>query len=109
MPSINACGFFLYAFEKTFVIFCGIWVVYLSEELIRKVTQNRFACLISIHHIVLDFILHHDLQSDIKNAISAFLAYHQLLTGPMEVPISTVQVLTPENLPKEIHSRDGKQ
>lgn len=50
----------------------------------------------------LDFILHHDLQSDIKNAFSAFLAYHRLLTGPVEVPISTVQVLTPENLPKEI-------
>ncbi len=47
----------------------------------------------------LDFILHHDLQSDMKNAFNAFLAYHQLLGAPVSAPISTVQVLTPENIP----------
>jgi LacI family transcriptional regulator len=52
----------------------------------------------------LDYILHHDLQLDLKNAFSAFLTYHQLLTEPPEVPISTVQVLTPENVPQQIRS-----
>ncbi|MFK7861903.1 MAG: LacI family DNA-binding transcriptional regulator [Granulosicoccus sp.] len=52
----------------------------------------------------LDFILHHDLRSDIRNAFNAFLAYHRLSTGQVEVPTSTVQVVTLENLPKEIRS-----
>jgi LacI family transcriptional regulator len=47
----------------------------------------------------LDFVLHHDLQRDIRNAFYSFLAYHRLLNDPLETPISTVQVLTPENLP----------
>jgi LacI family transcriptional regulator len=47
----------------------------------------------------LDFILHHDLRSDIKSAFNAFLAYHQLVAEPAADPISTVQVLTPANIP----------
>ncbi|EBA04426.1 putative DNA-binding protein [Rhodobacterales bacterium HTCC2150] len=47
----------------------------------------------------LDFILYHDLQTDIKNAFNAFLVYHRLLAGPPHLPISTIQVLTPENIP----------
>jgi LacI family transcriptional regulator len=49
----------------------------------------------------LDFILHHDLKLDIKNAFSAFLGYHQILTETVDQPISTVQVLTPENVPRQ--------
>lgn len=48
----------------------------------------------------IDFVLHHDLQLDIRNAFNAFLAYHRLCKEPMETPISTVQVLTPENVPR---------
>lgn len=49
----------------------------------------------------LDYILHHDLQHDIKNAFNAFLAYHRLILEPTEATLSTVQVLTPENTPTE--------
>lgn len=48
----------------------------------------------------IDFVLHHDLQLDIRNAFNVFLSYHELSSGPVEAPISTVQVLTPENVPK---------
>ncbi len=48
----------------------------------------------------LDFVLHHDLQLDIRNAFNAFLAYHRLSDDLLEKPISTVQVLTPENIPR---------
>ncbi|SMX25022.1 LacI family DNA-binding transcriptional regulator [Boseongicola aestuarii] len=54
-----------------------------------------------ILHQRLDFILHHDLQSDIKYTFDAFLSYHRLLTEPMDVPVSAVQVLTPENIPEQ--------
>ena len=48
----------------------------------------------------IDFVLHHDLQLDIRSAFNAFLAYHGLFSGHLEPPISTVQVLTPENIPR---------
>ncbi len=48
----------------------------------------------------IDFVLHHDLQLDIRNAFNAFLSYHGLFSGPVQAPISTVQVLTPENIPR---------
>ncbi len=48
----------------------------------------------------LDFILHHDLQSDIRNVFDAFLTYHRLTPATNANPISTVQVLTPENIPE---------
>ncbi|WP_342713620.1 substrate-binding domain-containing protein [Litoreibacter janthinus] len=48
----------------------------------------------------LDFVLHHDLKIDIGNAFNAFLAFHQLLAEPASVSVSTVQVLTPENVPE---------
>ena len=48
----------------------------------------------------LDFVLHHDLQLDMRNAFNAFLAYHRLSKDLLEAPISTVQVLTPENVPR---------
>lgn len=48
----------------------------------------------------LDFVLHHDLQLDIGHAFDAFLAYHRLRSDLGEAPISTVQVLTPENVPR---------
>ncbi len=47
----------------------------------------------------LDFILYHDLRSDIKNAFNAFLAYHRLSKEQTDAPLSPVQVLTPENIP----------
>ncbi len=47
----------------------------------------------------LDFILHHDLQWDVRHAFDAFLRYHRLAAGPADTPISTVQVVTPENIP----------
>lgn len=47
----------------------------------------------------LDFVLHHDLQLDVRNAFNAFLSYHRLSNDLMETPISTVQVLTPANVP----------
>lgn len=48
----------------------------------------------------IDYILHHDLQLDLKNVFSAFLAYHKLLAAPPQSPMSSVQILTPENIPR---------
>ncbi|MEM9709317.1 MAG: LacI family DNA-binding transcriptional regulator [Pseudomonadota bacterium] len=59
----------------------------------RELILNRY----------LDFILHHDLQDDIRNAFNAFLTYHRLDHDRMDPPISTVHVLTPENVPQQRH------
>ncbi len=48
----------------------------------------------------LDFVLHHDLRLDIGQAFDAFLAYHRLRNDLGEPPISSVQVVTPENVPQ---------
>lgn len=52
-----------------------------------------------IHDQKLDFILHHDLQVDIRHAFNAFLAYHRLLPDAPDCVMSLVQVLTPDNIP----------
>ncbi len=57
----------------------------------------------------LDFILHHDLRMDMKNAFSAFLGYHRILTEPMDIPVSAVQVLTPENIPEQKQPTQGRK
>ena len=49
----------------------------------------------------LDFILHHDLTGDMKSAFNAFLCYHRIMAGPLDIPMSTVQILTPENTPSK--------
>ncbi|WP_432450312.1 LacI family DNA-binding transcriptional regulator [Aliiroseovarius marinus] len=67
--------------------------VYVAHDLDR---ENREL----IQDRRLDFVLHHDLQLDIRNAFNAFLAYHRLSNDLFEAPISTVQVLTPENVPR---------
>jgi LacI family transcriptional regulator len=67
--------------------------VYVAHDLDR---ENREL----IQDRRLDFVLHHDLQLDIRNAFNAFLAYHRLSSDLVETPISTVQVLTPENVPR---------
>lgn len=67
--------------------------VYVAHDLDR---ENRELIL----ERRLDFVLHHDLRLDIGNAFDAFLAYHRLRNDLGEVPISTVQVLTPENVPR---------
>ncbi|MGC3940369.1 LacI family DNA-binding transcriptional regulator [Roseobacter sp. EG26] len=67
--------------------------VYVAHDLDK---ENRELVL----HRRLDFVLHHDLQLDIRNVFNAFLSYHRLSNDPLETPISTVQVLTPENVPR---------
>ena len=67
--------------------------VYVAHDLDR---ENRELVL----NRRLDFVLHHDLQLDIRNAFNAFLFYHRLSNDPVETPISNVQVLTPENIPQ---------
>lgn len=67
--------------------------VYVAHDLDR---ENREL----IQDRRLDFVLHHDLQLDIRNAFNAFLGYHRLSNDVVETPISTVQVLTPENVPQ---------
>ncbi len=66
--------------------------VYVAHDLDR---ENRE--LIQDRRI--DFILHHDLQLDVRNTFNTFLSYHGLSSGLVEAPISTVQVLSPENIP----------
>ncbi len=57
----------------------------------------------------LDFILHHDLESDMRNVFNTFLAYHQLSTGPISALVSSVQVLTQENIPRKISPRKARK
>ena len=47
----------------------------------------------------LDYVLHHDLQHDIAGAFHQFLAHHRLTTDLDDSRASTVQVLTPANIP----------
>lgn len=47
----------------------------------------------------LDYVLHHDLQSDMRTVFNAFLAYHRLYAGPKIVAPSAVHIITPENFP----------
>ncbi|WP_422050835.1 LacI family DNA-binding transcriptional regulator [Shimia sp.] len=67
--------------------------MYVAHDLDR---ENR--ALIQSRRI--DFILHHDLQQDLRNTFNTFLSFHGLSIGLVEAPISTVQVLTPENIPQ---------
>lgn len=52
-----------------------------------------------IHAGQLDFILHHDLMQDMRNVFHAFLAFHRLQGDRAEVRVSTVQIVTPDNVP----------
>ncbi len=47
----------------------------------------------------LDFVLHHDLQVDLRHAFTAFVAFHRLTSGPIGSARSDAQVITPENIP----------
>jgi LacI family transcriptional regulator len=47
----------------------------------------------------IDFVLHHDLKVDISNAFKAFLSHLQLTTEQPHFTISTVNVITPANIP----------
>ncbi|WP_412563541.1 LacI family DNA-binding transcriptional regulator [Thalassobius sp. MITS945101] len=67
--------------------------IYVAHDLDR---ENRD--LIEKHQ--LDFVLHHDLRQDLRNVFDTFLAYHRLRNSQAVRPISTVQVLTPENVPR---------
>jgi len=46
----------------------------------------------------ISFVLHHDLQRDIRAAFDHFLAFHRLLPESTTESISTAQVLTPMNI-----------
>lgn len=46
----------------------------------------------------IDVILHHDLQSDIRNAYLGLLRAHGLVRDPVIAP-SHIQIITPENIP----------
>ena len=67
--------------------------VYIAHDLDHENRQ-----LIDARQI--DFILHHDLRQDIRQAFMAFLSYHKLSSEPLPVQSSTVQLVTPENLPE---------
>lgn len=67
---------------------------YVAHDLDR---ENRD--LIQDDH--LNFVLHHDLKTDMQNVFQAFLHYHRLVAeGPFRT-MSNVQVVTPMNVPPE--------
>ena len=66
--------------------------VYIAHDLDQ---ENR--ALIKRGH--LQFILHHDLRTDMQNVFQAFLHTHNLLPDMPIQTISNVQVVTPENIP----------
>lgn len=47
----------------------------------------------------IQFVLHHDLRSDLECVFQAFLFHHALLAVPPELTVSHIQVITPENVP----------
>lgn len=47
----------------------------------------------------LSFVLYHDLGVDLKHVFHAFLHYHKLTKEPFTTDISSVQIITPENIP----------
>ncbi len=47
----------------------------------------------------IDFVLYHDLRIDMRRAFNAFMAYHRLAPDQTGPTVSTVQVITRENLP----------
>lgn len=46
----------------------------------------------------ISFVLHHDLQRNIRAAFDHFLAFHKLILEPTTESISTTQILTPMNI-----------
>ena len=66
--------------------------VYVAHDLDR---DNRGL----IETAQIDFVLHHDLRADMRDAFDAFLAFHRLAADPDLKPPSAVQVITPVNLP----------
>lgn len=49
----------------------------------------------------IDYVLHHDLKTEIRNAFDAFLQHHRLISTVTDRPMSVVQVVTPANVPEE--------
>lgn len=47
----------------------------------------------------IDFILHHDLRTDMRNVFHALLDHHKLGVERPDSTVSRVQVITPENVP----------
>lgn len=47
----------------------------------------------------INFVLHHNLATDITSVFQAFLRYHKLLPGNPASELSNVQVITPFNIP----------
>ena len=47
----------------------------------------------------LDFVLHHDLDADVRRAFQAFVEFHRLAAPSGKQPMSDVQIITPANIP----------
>ena len=47
----------------------------------------------------LSFVLHHDLRADMRNVFAAFMQHHRLAPEGVGTALSSVQVVTPENIP----------
>ncbi|MCP4208264.1 MAG: LacI family DNA-binding transcriptional regulator [Shimia sp.] len=56
----------------------------------------------------INFVLHHDLQHDIRAAFDHFLTFHGLINTPTTQPVSTAQLVTPMNVPKTLHREDDQ-
>jgi LacI family transcriptional regulator len=67
-------------------------LVYVAHDLDR---ENKELLL----NEKINFVLNHDLQRDIRAAFDHFLAFHKLIIEPTTEPVSTVQILTPMNVP----------
>lgn len=66
--------------------------IYVAHDLDR---ENR--ALIAAGQV--GFVLHHDLDADLRNVFRVFLHHHRLIAEPPERLKSTVQVITPHNIP----------
>lgn len=67
----------------------GVFVAHdLDAENLRLVRAGR-----------LTYVLYHDLEADIHNVYRAFLHHHKLAAAPPRSMVSSVQVVTPLNLP----------
>ncbi len=89
-----------------------------NKAILETLAHSRLKPLIFVAHDLdqenkkllieekISFVLHHDLQRDIRAAFDHFLAFHGLIGDPAMQAISTTQILTPMNVPADLRRED---
>ncbi|GAA1461285.1 LacI family DNA-binding transcriptional regulator [Williamsia maris] len=82
-----------------------------NAGIVRAFAEARRECEVFIGHDLgeenlallrsgdLTAVLHHDLRTDMRNSVRAIMAFHGALPGPVRVERSTIDIITPYNVP----------